>query len=153
MSEYRIEKLRRTVVVVLRNGRRLHGDVFVASHARLHDGPEDPSDHFNDHTPFFALSLTEGNVLLVAKEQVAWVELMAEGADNSFEVPNVGLEVEVEMADGATASGSVFPETRVERARLLDFLNEYAPPFLAVFAADRIRLVNRRVIAHVKQLT
>ena len=153
MSEYRIEKLRRPVVVVLRNGRRLDGDVFVGSQARLHDGPEDPSDHFNDHAPFFALSLREGEVLLVAKEQVAWVELVPQAADDSFDIPNVGLEVEVELADGSTASGSVFPETPVERARLLDFLNEYAPTFLAVFAADRIRLVNRRVIAHVKQLT
>jgi hypothetical protein len=153
MSEYRIEKLRRPVAVVLRNGRRLEGDVFVGSQARLHDGPEDPSEHFNHPAPFFALSLREGEVLLVSKEQVAWVELMADTADNYFDVPHVGLEVEVELADGCMAAGSVFPETRVEHARLLDFLNEYAPTVLAVFAADRIRLVNRRVIAHVKQLT
>jgi hypothetical protein len=153
MSEYRIEKLRRPVAVVLRSGRRLEGDVFVGSQARLHDGPEDPSEHFNHASPFFALSLCEGEVLLVAKEQVAWVELVSEAADDSFDVPNVGLEVEVQLADGSMTAGSVFPETRVEHARLLDFLNEYAPMFLAVFTADRIRLVNRRVIAHVKQLT
>jgi len=154
MIDYRIETLRHAVVVVLRDGRRVPGDVFLRSQARLHPGPEEPLDHFNDETPFFALSCRDSDeVLLVAKAQVALVELAPDPADAGFEVPHVGLNIELELEDTRTISGCVFPETREDRARLLDFLNQYAPAFLAIFAPDRTILVNRRTIASVKQLS
>src|SRR5262245_56813136 len=153
MNEYRIEKLRRTVTVVFRGGRRLGGDVFVRLQAKLHAGPEEPSDHLNDESSFFALRLSDGEVLLVAKEQVAWVEFPLSEADTQFDVPHVGITVELALADDSCATGSVFPETRADRARLIDFLNEYSPPFLPVFGTDATRLVNRRIIVYVKQLS
>ena len=155
MNEYRIEKLRRAVTVVFRGGRRLDGDVFVRLQARLHAGPEEPSDHLNDESAFFALSLAgqADEVMLIAKEQVAWVEFPLGEADTEFDVPHLGINVEVALADASCATGSVFPETRADRARLIDYLNEYALPFLPVFGADATRLVNRRMIAYVKQLS
>ena len=157
MNEYRIEKLRRAVTVVFRGGRRLEGDVFVRLQAKLHAGPEEPSDHLNDESAYFALSLVradEGDeVLLVAKDQVAWVEFPPNENEAEFDVPHVGINVELALADQSCASGCVFPETRADRARLIDFLNEYALPFLPVFGTDATRLVNRRMIVHVKQLS
>jgi hypothetical protein len=153
MNEYRIEKLRRAVTVAFRGGRRLEGDVFVRLQARHHDGPEEPSDHLNDETSFFALLLSAGEVVLVAKEQVAWVEFPLGDADTRFEVPHVGISVEVLLADGACTTGTVFPEARADRARLLDFLNENSPHFLPVFDAETTRLINRRMIVYVKQLS
>lgn len=154
MSEYRIEKLRRPVVVVMRDGLRVAGDVFVRSQARMHPGPEEPLDHFNEDAPYFAFSRhDEGGVLLVAKDQVALVDLLTAPADNLFDVPHVGINVEVMLVNGECATGCVFPETRAERARLLDYLNEYAPHFLAIFAPDRTTIVNRRLISYVKQLS
>src|SRR5256885_14691950 len=107
MSQYRIEKLRRAVTVVFRGGRRLDGDVFVRLQARLHDGPELPSDHLNDESSYFALSLADDDVLIVAKEQVAWVEFPADEHDTDFEVPHVGISVEVALADGTASTGTV----------------------------------------------
>jgi hypothetical protein len=153
MNEYRIEKLRRTVCVVQCDGRRLDGDVFVRLHARLHHGPEEPLDHFNDETAFFALSRPSGEVLLVSKDQVALVEFPAPPADTSLEPPHDRVDVEVTLCDGSSMTGTLFPETRADRARLLDYLNAYQPPFLPVFGRERTWLVNRRMIAHVKQLS
>jgi len=153
MSEYRIEKLRRAVTVAFRGGRCLAGDVFVRLQARLHNGPEEPSDHLNDESSFFALSLPSGEVLLVAKRQVVWVEFPLTEADTQFDVPHVGVAVEVVLEDGVVTTGSVFPETRADRSRLLDYLNDLSPHFLPVFGSDAARLVNRRMIAYVKQLS
>lgn len=153
MSEYRIEKLRRAACVVLTDGRRLDGEIFVASQARLHAGPEDPLDHFNDDSAFFALARGDGDVLLVARRQIARVELPATPAESSFEDPHVGFTVEVTLSDGSCTTGCVFPEMPADRARLLDYLNAYAPSFLSIFGRDRTILVNRSLIAHVKQLS
>lgn len=153
-SEYRIEKLRRSVVVVMRDGRRVTGDVFVRSQARLHPGPEEPLDHFNEDVPFFAFARHDsGDVILVAKAEVVLVELPPLSAESLSDVPNLGLDVEIVLVNGSSSTGCLFPETRADRARLLDYLNEYAPHFLAIYAPDRTTIVNRRMISYVKQLS
>lgn len=152
MNEYRIEKLRRHVHVVLNGGQQLDGEVFVQPMARFRTGPEHPLDLFNEAEPFFALSRSPADVLLVAKDQVCHVETAAPTLDSAYETPHVGVHVMITLADGSASTGYVFPETRVDRARLLDFLNTYAQRFLAVFTADVVRLVNRRLIVHVREL-
>src|SRR5688572_14748540 len=70
MSDYRIEKLRRELGVVLRDGSRLAGDVFLRPVSRHRSRPEDPADLVNDTDPFFAL-MRHGEAVLIAKAQVA----------------------------------------------------------------------------------
>lgn len=152
MNDYRIEKLRRAVTVVLSDGRRLDGDIFLQARARFRPGPEEPVDLLNDDDPYFPLSCAGRDLLLIAKDQVSLVEASVPGSDVADE-PLVGMDVEIWLADGNAVCGSVFPETRSDRPRLLDFLNTFSARFLAVFAADRVSLVNRRLIAHVRELT
>jgi len=152
MQEYRIDKLRRAVAVVLTDGRRLTGDVFLQPIARLRSTPEEPIDLLNADEPFFALS-NDRELLLVAKEQVARLETSPPDADNPLESPHLGIDVEIVFADGAVAAGCIFPESPAGRSRLLDYLNSFDQPFLAVYSADMVCLVNRRQIACMRQLS
>ena len=152
MSDYRIEKLRRSVRVVLENGAAMDGDVFLQTMGRFRAGPEEPADLLNDAEPFFALALAQGGALLLAKDRVARVETDLHDADNPLDSPALGLLIELTLADGSACRGTVFPETRAERPRLLDFLNSYEPRFLAVYDAERVTLVNRRIVTLVREV-
>jgi hypothetical protein len=150
MSEYRVEKLRQHLSVVLTDGSRLEGDVFLPSVSRHRSRPEEPGDLLNDPEPFFAL-VSNGTVVLVAKSNVSRAETsLSEVAD--FEVPVLGVPVEVTLTDGSVCTGNIFLETRSDRPRLLDFLNSYQARFLTVVDAQQIFLVNTHTIAHVREV-
>jgi len=149
---FRVEKLRRAVRVVLTDGRRLDGDVFLAERTKVRAEPQEPIDLLNEAAPFFPFFLNEQEVLLVAKEQVTRVETAAPDGDPSFEMPD-GVAVEITLIDGSAISGFVPLEKRGEQTRLLDFLNGYAKRFIPVFWGEQVCLVNRFLIASVSQLT
>src|SRR5678809_1413365 len=111
---------------------RLEGDVFVQPFARFRSGPEEPLDLLNDNSdPFLPLALTNGDVILVQKSQSGVV----------------GTDVELGLIDGSTLTGSIFPEVRMGRPRLVDILNDTKQPFIALFGADELQIVNRALIA------
>ena len=62
MSDYRIQKLRRSVEVTLANGHRLDGELFVQAMARFRLGPEEPLDLLNDDDSFLPLAMPAGDV-------------------------------------------------------------------------------------------
>ena len=70
INRYRIEKLRRAVSVVLIDGRRLDGDVFLWDRTKLPSHPEEPIDLLNDDEPFFPFFRDEQDVLHVAAGDV-----------------------------------------------------------------------------------
>lgn len=150
MNEYRVEKLRRHLNVVLTDGRRLEGDVFLRPQSRHGTRPEEPSDLLNDAEPFFAL-VSNGTVVLVAKTNVSRAETSLD-EDADFDAPVLGVPVEVTLTDGTVCTGNIFLETRSDRPRLLDFLNSYHARFLPVVDAQQIFLVNTHTIAHVREV-
>ena len=60
------------------------------------------------------------------------------------------MKIELTLIDGSAHVGSIFPESRANRQRLIDALNDLSLPFLPLFTADQLRLVNRRQIAYVR---
>lgn len=150
MSDYRIEKLRRHVSLVLINGHKMDGEVFLNSVSRHRSRPEEPADLLNDQEPFFAL-LKDGEPVFIAKSGVARAETSYQPSDE-FAVVGLGVPVEVTMTDGSVCTGSIFVESRADRARLLDFLNAYRDWFLPVVDAQQVVLVNTRTIAHVREV-
>ena len=150
---FRVEKLRRAVRIVLTDGRRLDGDVFLAERTRIRAEPQEPIDMLNEDVPFFPFFLNEQEMLLVAKDQVTRVEAAAPDGDPSAEMPDGALAVEITLIDGSAISGFVPLEKRGEQTRLLDFLNGYAKRFIPVFWGEQVCLVNRLLIASVSQLT
>ena len=153
ISDYRIEKVRRTVEVTLTNGHRLDGDVFVRTANRFRSGPEEPLDLLNDDEPFLPLVLTTGAAYLVQKAQISVVGTRLPQGDDTMDRAVVGMKVELTLVDGCTHLGSIFPDVRADRQRLIDALNDLSLPFVALVAADQLRLVNRRHIAYVRPVT
>ena len=150
MSEYRIEKLRRHVRVTLVNGRLLDGDVFVQAYNRFRDGHEEPLDLLNDETLFLPLVLDTGDAYCIHKTQIAVACCTLPEGDDAAERGVVGMRVEITLVDGSAHVGSIFPEVRADRTRLIDILNDSTQPFYSLFTADELRLVNRRHIAYVR---
>ena len=150
VSDYRIEKLRRQLNLVLRDGSRLDGDIFLRSVSRYRSRPEEPGDLLNDAEPFFAL-MRNGEAMLIAKASVARAET-AYPDDEEEDLASLGVPVEVTMNDGSMCAGSIFLESRTGRPRLLDFLNSYHDRFLPVVDARQVILVNRDIIAHVREV-
>ena len=99
---FRVEKLRRAVRVVLTDGRRLDGDVFLAERTRVRAEPQEPIDLLNEDAPFFPFFLNEQEVLLVAKDQVTRVETAAPEGDPSADMPDGAMAVEITLIDGST---------------------------------------------------
>lgn len=151
MSQYRIEKLKRPVTVLLNDGNRLEGEIFLRPQSRYRARPEEPIELLNDVEPYFPLMVRPGEAVILAKSGVACVETsLEEGEDQEFTA--LGLPVEVTLTSGKTCSGSVFIESRAGRERLFDFLNAFPSRFLPVVDARRIFLVNSQSIAYVREV-
>ncbi|HVX38482.1 MAG TPA: hypothetical protein VHB25_02825 [Gemmatimonadaceae bacterium] len=149
MSEYRIEKIRRGVTLRLAGGATLAGDVFVQPTARFRAGPQDPAELFNEPEPFIPIATVEDELILVAKDQVAHVQFPGDSADTAIE-GIADAAVDVWLADGTSLSGVLRLETRADRSRVLDFLNDEHQRFLALQTPFGICLVNRRHITQVR---
>lgn len=154
MSEdYRIEKVRHRVEVTLRSGQHIKGDIFLQAFARFKAGPELPSDVLNDAEEFLPVVLANGDLLVIQKSHISIVATDLPEMDDNMETGLVGMLVDVTLIDGETRSGSVFPELRADRPRLVDFLNDTRLRFLSVFAADHLLLVNRAHIAFARPVS
>ncbi len=149
-SEYRIEKQRRPLHVLLTGGNWLEGEIFLRPVTKHRSRPEEPVDLLNDADPFFAL-VRNGETMLVAKSSVARAETSYQG-DEDLDVASLGVFVEVTMTDGNVCTGCIFLESRTGRPRLMDYLNSYRDRFLPVVDARQVILVNTNTIAHVREV-
>ncbi|MDB4932630.1 MAG: hypothetical protein JWM10_5114 [Myxococcaceae bacterium] len=153
MSEYRIDKIRHAVAITLVHGHRIEGDLFLQASAPFRAGPEDPLDLLNNADRFLPVAAADGEVLLVQKSQVAHAAIGLPRDDDTVDRGVVGMHVELTLVDGSAWSGSIFPELRDARPRLVDFLNESPLAFIALFAHDRVLLVNRRHVAFARAVS
>jgi hypothetical protein len=150
MSEFRIEKIRRRVTVDMTGGETLEGELFLQPSARYRAGPQHPAELLNEPDPFVPLAVAGDGLVLLAKSQMIRIQFDADDADTD----SAGVEraaVEVVFADGSNVSGMLTLETRADRPRLLDFLNDDHQPFLVLESPSGITLINRRAIAKVRE--
>ena len=150
MSEYRIEKLRRQLKLMLADGSHLEGEVFLRSLSRFRSRAEEPGDLLNDADPYFALE-RNGETLLVAKSNVTRAETELVD-DDALDTGALGVTVEMVLRDGTLCDGSIFLESRSDRPRLMDFLNSYHERFLPVVSPGHLLLINTQFIAHVREV-
>ncbi|MDB4915803.1 MAG: hypothetical protein JWM95_3447 [Gemmatimonadetes bacterium] len=150
MSDYRIEKVRHRVELTLASGTRLEGDIFLQAFARFRAGPEEPLDVLNDAAPFLPLVLASGELLLVQKSQIAIAATPLPNSDDTADTGVVGMHVNITFVFGETRSGSIFPELRADRPRLVDFLNNNPEKFLPFFAADQLLLISTAHIEYAR---
>ena len=109
---------RQRVEVRLTN-RSLRGDINLQPMARLHAGPETPGDLLNREEAFFALMVDGEQPLLVAKQEVLYVELPAQPAIDDPERESAArrIELDVELSDGSHLEGIVMIELPPDRDR------------------------------------
>ena len=151
-SDYRIEKERLPVVVVTDGGERFFGDMFVQAYTRRRSGREEPVDVLNNDERFFPLATADGETLLIAKAGVRELELVGDTMAAPAHAGCRPVAVEVILRGSPPRVGRVFLEVPFDRPRLLDFLNRYAQPFLALHTDDGVRLMNVALLERVRQL-
>jgi hypothetical protein len=151
--QYRIEKDRLAITIKLEGGECIEGFIFVQPSVYRHLGREEPIDLFNGSEPFFPLVRGDGTTLLVAKDRVieAWPIVPSDDDDVRLASAHAA-ELEITLRDGAVRHGTVPLELPSDRPRLLDFLNSHHERFLALHAADAIRLINIHAIKCVRPL-
>jgi hypothetical protein len=145
---------RQTVRVTLAEGLVIHGDVHLQPCVAWRDGPETPLELLNRGEAFFPMSLPSGDVVFVAKEQVA---IMAYPEVVTFDDPERKvaarmLPLEVMIVGGVEHRGIAVSELPPTKARALDFLN--APErFFQLLTDEGTLCLNRRFVRAARPLS
>ncbi len=142
------------VRVTLAEGLVIQGEAHLQPRVALHDGPETPVEMLNRADAFFAVSLPQGEIVFVAKDQVAavgYAELKsADDSDRTTAARQIPLEVM--MIGGVEHRGVAVSELPPTRARALDFLNE-PERFFPLRTGDGTVCLNRRFVRAVRPLS
>lgn len=153
LDDYRIQKHRLDVTLALAHGTTIRGHIFVHLPVPGHHGFDDPAVLLNDRDPFFPMETESGEVLLIAKSQVAELSGLPVGEEDELLRRSTPMALlEVRLAGGISHYGSMRLEVRTGRPRLLDFLNDATQHFLTLYTDQGIRLINRAWIECVRPL-
>ncbi len=146
VSEFAVPRSTLEVEVVLAQGQRHRGLIFLLPRASLHGGQESPIDLLNRPDPVFPIrSDDDGTVLLATKAQT--VRVSTNQATEQPEPERLqalkSVRVELLLTDGSTVAGEVTMELPEGRCRLLDFLNDVPHPFFTVLDGATTHYINR----------
>lgn len=148
MNELRVPTVAVSAEVLLPDGGRLQGTVYVPASASHHDGPTRPDEWINDGRAFFAL-LPEGAEVPVILNKEQLVSVIVPAPEDPAVQTDVLREVEIE-AGGVSIVGTLHVDMPENQQRVLDHLNR-APAFVAVYAGSRLHLVHKRHIARLME--
>jgi hypothetical protein len=149
VSEFRVEKIKWALEVVLTSGHKMSGNVFLEPVARHHSGPQEIRDLLNEAAEYFPFSVA-GQTTLLSKDQVRTATYRSAG--NPARPASKMIDVKVILADGNAVTGAVEVEPRSDAHRLLDFLNGMQGRYIALaMDGSTTCLINRRMIAGVQQ--
>ena len=149
MAEFSIPRVSVPASLLLTDGDRRLGEIYVMERVPHHTGPETPLEMLNRPEGFFAFRPAgNGTILLVTK---AHTVILSVGSDDAAQDPaRVSaaklVAVELTLVDGSTLRGFATAELPEHHSRLLDYLND-AGAFFAVSAGEEFHFVNR---AHVR---
>jgi hypothetical protein len=153
---YRIETVLKPVILTMRGGEELRGNVFIHFSPNRPFELEDVSELFNAESPFFPLELDNSEVILVAKERVAEVAADRGGYEASdlppADMPSATALLQIILVGGEVRLGSIRLEAPPDRARVLDYLNALQSRFLTLYTSNEARLINRSLIDRVRPL-
>ncbi len=150
--EFRIEKVRLALSVRLLGGDVLAGHVFVQPPV-YGATTATALDLLNQGEAYFPLACDDRGILLVAKERLveAWGEAVGE-EDETRVLSSRAVGVELRLASGVTANGTMLLEVPSGRPRLLDFLNDCRMRFLRLMTTEGPRIINARLIESARPL-
>lgn len=139
----------------LATGASLAGDLHLQPSTQIHQGVETPLEMLNRDEAFLVLSLEDGTVRLVAKDQTVAVSF-GEGPGSPDAEPGdmpgaLALRLEVLMTDGRAYTGEVRAVLPPQRSRPIDMLN-LPERFFSLAADGMIHYLNRSHVLHVRPL-
>lgn len=138
--------------VVLADGAVLEGDLHLAATAAYPADSESPLEMLNRADPFFALSLQQGGVAFVSKQQVAVVSCRDPSPLDPARASAARLVgLEVSLANGAEYRGRATYELPPARARTLDYVNG-PERFFTVWTDDLARYINKSLVRLIRPL-
>lgn len=151
INDFRIEKKRLAVSVMLMSGTRVDGELFVLASGYRIGQVEDAPEVLNSAEPFFPIALRSGDTILIAKDNVRTV---AVARRDVHEDESLGIltRVEIALRDGERLSGSLIIEPLAGQTRVLDYLNRHRERFLTLFGRDSVMLINRVLLERVRPL-
>ena len=142
------------VRVTLAEGLVIQGEAHLQPRVAWRDGPETPIEMLNREDAFFAMNLSHGEVVFVAKAQVAAFAFQPVQVPDDPERQTVArmLPLEIMMVGGAEHRGVAMSEMPPTRSRALDFLN--APERFFLLVTDEGSLcLNRAFVRAVRPLS
>ncbi len=148
MTGFSIPRVSIPASLLLTDGDRRRGEIYVMERVPHHTGPETPLEMLNRAEGFFPFRPAgDGTVLLVTKAHTIILSVAADAsAQDPARVSAAKLvAVELTLVDGSTLRGFATAELPEHHSRLLDYLND-SSPFFAVSAGEEFHFVNR---AHV----
>ncbi len=145
---------RLSVRVTLAEGLVIQGEIHLQPRVAWRDGPETPVEMLNREDAFFPLSLPHGEIVFVAKEQVAAVTYEQAVSFDDPERQNAArsIPLEIMMVGGGEHRGIAITELPPTRARALDFLNG-PERFLRLLTDQGTVCLHRRFVRAVRPLT
>ena len=148
MTGFSIPRVAVPARLLLTDGDRRPGEIYVMERVPHHTGPETPLEMLNRAEGFFPFRpAADGTILLVTKAHTIILSVAADAAAQDPARLSAArlVPVELTLVDGSTLRGFATAELPEHHSRLLDYLNA-AGPFFAVSADDQFHFVNR---AHV----
>lgn len=139
--------------VVLADGAVLEGDLHLVASAAYPLNSETVLEMLNRPEPFFALTLGEGEVAFVSKEQVAAVSCPDQSTEDDPARASVArlVALEVALATGAEYRGRSSFELPPSRSRALDYVNTPGR-FFTVWTNDLTRHFNKSLVRLIRPL-
>jgi len=148
MPGFAIPRVSVPASLLLTDGERRPGEIYVMERVPQHSGPETPLEMLNRPEGFFPFR-PEGNgkILLVTKAHTITLSVATDNAAQDPARLSAAKLVALELTfiDGSTLNGFATAELPEYHSRLLDYLND-SNPFFAVSAGEEFHFVNR---AHV----
>lgn len=137
--------------VLLAEGVTVYGELHLQARVAQHDGAETPLEMLNRPDPFFALSMPDGGIAFLSKDQVAVISCTLASVINDPERASAAkrLGLDVVLWGGAIYRGWAIHELPPDRARTLDYLN-VSGRFFAVSTDAETRYVNRSHVSIVR---
>lgn len=148
MTEQRIAKTTRKVMVTLRDGRQLLGEVFLGLYGVHHTGEQQLGELLNGEEDFIPFK-TAGVVSILNTEQILMVK--TDKAEEEDDLMTLGKKylVKVETHHIQDLQGEIYVNLPENTCRVRDWLNQPIP-FLQIFLPDAIIYLNRRHIISVQ---
>ena len=144
-----------TAEVMLADGVVLEGDMHLLASAAYPLNTESPLEMLNRPEPFFALTMGQGEVAFVSKEQVAVVSCRDQDQDSETDPERASVArlvaLEVALATGVEYRGRSSFELPPSRSRALDYVNTPGR-FFTVWTNDFTRYFNKSLVRLIRPL-